>query len=1591
MQTVNKKNLYPIKNPFAEIGKRVVIYDIEVYQNLFLVVCLEESGAFRYFTFANLNELRAYLADKDKILVGYNSLGYDEPILKAVLAGERKNEAEVYAMSQEIIESEDRRLVSRYRYHVPCTWWRSVDLMNLAFKDDSSDIGIAGLKDLAIRIKHHKIQDLPYSFDWILNNKQKDKVAAYCQNDVDVTRKLWNLLSDSVALRYELEKMYGVDVLTLSDAQVSEEIICHQYKEATTYNKWKLCEIREEVNEVLLSEIVPDWIYFYSENLRNFFGNLKTKSMKRKETGGFELDSIKETLVVGGKEFSFAAGGLHSVDYPAILESCNEYQVVDVDVTSYYPALIIRDELHPGHLTKIWTNILKDITELRIKAKREGKKGVADSLKIVINSAFGKTGEKHSAFYDPRVMYRVTISGQLAIIMLIERLVAAGIEVISANTDGIVVKLKPEQRALFDNVCTEWSNHTQLQLEESKFAKYVRRDVNNYMALDEDGKIKTKGEFNGSNLRKKNDRLVIKKAWQNYFLKGVPIEDTILQERDITNFCFSYKATRSFKVTWAGSAAQRTNRWYVSTSGKDLMKHGGKNENTSHIANGKNSALLNELPEDFPGDIDYDYYIKSAYELIHKIEAHKEAKKYKELGLHPIPKEAKRNPSGAKLDKISQWNETYHKYAGLGLYTGLEAGIVAIDLDKPEAFKLQDKIADTMTIWHSSNGATRQDVHSGAHRGTILYRCKNRLLTTLKGKKFVKTHGFELLYGKKTVQVFGIHTSGELYKVEGQLTEIPEELEKHLLDIMPKRQRNKKLAELNLSFEWGQEAKEMADGEKYEPTDEDKEKLKELASKLLPDHTLTETEEKNYWKLQGHCPYEDQHDGNRHTDFDIFFNQKGIPNSHCFHANCSESISQLNRDLHATWYQAARKAQQKIELAKIKVQELTEVNELAEIDTIAKALTSKQKHIAINAATGSGKTYTSADYFLSCLKHSQPVCFVSGNRIDQEQFIELLEEKSNLTTDDLYTQVLRGGENFSEETDKDGHIKISESTLAVVTHHTYLQRKGMSDLFYSFLKWIEEKKPIIIVDEGDAFCEKITQTITVGARYVRRQPKGSKQAVYIKQEICPAFNKSGGCHNCWYFNQHHSQSYEVSDYHVPYIKTEQRMTQSERDAKTHSFDLPIVTAEQEVQLGNLFMKQVQQHKRLLGNKSFRFNLKEEEVFDEKLAFRDMIDSAFFPTIYKEYPTIKGEYIDPRDITEEVRAKVKFPYHTCDVPHLSLKDLSPMEWIRRHAKKSIWLSATFSPTNIHFLKEGLQDLAEVQIEVSNQKIDELLVVGFQGKITYVKTIKGKKNVFFQDYSTYGQSLVFEPRLVQSRDLYKKCPSDYGAACYFEDSAKVNEKFRGGNWEVLITHSRGPLGRAINLPNYFTVFISANIYKPAMAYDLTTYTRDELTERKEQDRQAFILQNAGRILRGNQGRKVIVLQNTDAKETKVIAKAVKGMVREKVECGFYEHDVKALHADTLHFHETGKFKKTEKSLVDIAKDGLSKVTASKRVDIDMDVVKEKRKAEKIDEIKEKLKKLKQEGMTWTKVYRKLSVRRLDKEFRDKLKVWFKELTI
>jgi DNA polymerase elongation subunit (family B) len=264
--------------------------------------------------------------------------------------------------------------------------------------------------------------------------------------------------------------------------------------------------------------------------------------------------------------------------------------------------------------------VYQSLVSRRIAAKRAGNTTEADMLKIVINGSFGKFGSKYSALYAPDLLIQVTLTGQLALLMMIEALELAGVEVCSANTDGVVMRFPRVMEDCVLRVVKDWERQTGFETEETEYLGVFSRDVNNYIAVKPGGKVKTKGAYSIPEgifrFHKNPTNQICVDAAIAWLTTGKPVSETVNQCRDLRKFLTVRKVNGG--AVKDGVFLGRAIRWYYSTTtGGEIVY----SESGNKVPKSDGAKPCLELPATFPVDVDFARYEGEAVEILREIGA----------------------------------------------------------------------------------------------------------------------------------------------------------------------------------------------------------------------------------------------------------------------------------------------------------------------------------------------------------------------------------------------------------------------------------------------------------------------------------------------------------------------------------------------------------------------------------------------------------------------------------------------------------------------------------------------------------------------------------------------------------------------------------------------------------------------------------------------------------------------------------------------------------------------------------------------------------------------------------------------------------
>lgn len=589
--------------------KPVRVFDIELYRDYFLImfrdIATGKTAGFEMFDGQALDVKGVRKVIKSSTLVSFNGNNFDLPIMSLALTG--ADNAKLKQACDAIIVGNLRSWQLENKFRFKCiTELDHIDLIEVA-------PGMVSLKIYGGRLHCQKMQDLPIEPSASISPAERELLKTYCGNDLQTTEDLYRKLLPQLELRAKMSEEYGQDLRSKSDAQIAEAVIKAQV-EAITGEKPERPEIE---TGTVYRYVAPDFIMFEREDLRKVLADVEAADFVVHDSGKLNEPAFMKNLRVniGQSSYRMGIGGLHSTESNVCHVVDDDTVLLDRDVASYYPAIVLNCGLSPNHMGAAFTTVYRTIVEKRLDAKHRGDKVVADALKITINGTFGKLGSKWSILYSPDLMLQTTVTGQLALLMLIEQVEAEGIPVVSANTDGVVIKCPKAKLDLLEDIVKAWEFVTGFDTEETRYSALYSRDVNNYLALKEGGGHKAKGVFAQAGIAKNPANAVCVDAVLAYLKAGVPIADTVNACTDVTKFV-AVRSVKGGALDQYGDYLGKAVRWYKSTMMDGPLRY---KVNGYVVPRTEGCQALMELPFEMPVDVDRDWYISEAESILAEI------------------------------------------------------------------------------------------------------------------------------------------------------------------------------------------------------------------------------------------------------------------------------------------------------------------------------------------------------------------------------------------------------------------------------------------------------------------------------------------------------------------------------------------------------------------------------------------------------------------------------------------------------------------------------------------------------------------------------------------------------------------------------------------------------------------------------------------------------------------------------------------------------------------------------------------------------------------------------------------------------------
>lgn len=581
------------------------IFDYEVFAYDWIIVA-KRPGEDKYYVYHNdYDSVIAFMEEYDPLLCGFNCKHYDQFIHRGVLSGLAPEE--IKRINDYIIVEGNEGWT--YPFPAKTPRLKMTDLMD----DCQQGLSLKAIEaHLGMDIRETTV---PFDIDRPLTDGELEEVTFYCKHDVDATERLYELRQNYLNTKIWLGSAKGLspeDALYLTNAKLT----------AVYLDAHRTEDFNDERDYVYPDNLLREYI---PKEVTDFFDRLHNTAFSDEEV----FKGAKYEFPIGKCECKIGWGGIHGA-IPTYREKATSTRSIrNQDVASYYPHLLTIE----GYISRNIPDgsLYADMLETRMRAKRSGDKEKANALKLVANTTYGGMLNRYNDLYDAKHARSVCITGQLRLLELANHLVAEcpSLIIVQLNTDGIMVSLDDTDVPKYTEICTEWQTRTGYELEEDCIQEIIQKDVNNYIEIATDGSSKIKGgalvrgiapagAFNVN-----NNAVVISRAIVDYFVKGVPVEKTIMGDDTVLDFQLIAKASGKYSkvyhyINGKPVPVQKCNRVYATSDPAygTLTKIHRDTGSECKVGGLPDNCILDNSNELSIHDINKSWYIRRAEELI---------------------------------------------------------------------------------------------------------------------------------------------------------------------------------------------------------------------------------------------------------------------------------------------------------------------------------------------------------------------------------------------------------------------------------------------------------------------------------------------------------------------------------------------------------------------------------------------------------------------------------------------------------------------------------------------------------------------------------------------------------------------------------------------------------------------------------------------------------------------------------------------------------------------------------------------------------------------------------------------------------------
>lgn len=524
------------------MGGIMIFIDTEVTKYDWLMVAVDVKRKKVTSIINNREELlKFYKEYKDELWIGYNINFFDKYVIQAILCQFNPYDITDFIINKERNGWEYSNLLNKFPLNVYDTLVKDKSLKRCE-------------ASMGVRIVESSV---PFDIDRKLTDQEIEELREYCEFDVMNTIEVF--LQDGFPMSPQDEYKSSLGIVKEFNFPMS-----FMSKTKAQLGALVLGARRREYDDEFDISSPHNVVLGKYEYIREWFLN-KENHWYDKEVEGRKTKKKNELVVdVAGIPTTFAWGGVHASVSNKIIEGI----LVNCDFASLYPNIMV----NYGLISRGVADPRKfvELLERRLQLKAQGDSR-EKSYKIAINGSYGQMGYENSALYDKKMANNVCVYGQLIALDLTEKLEQVS-EVLSINTDGVLVRVDDISGIKkIEEIAKKVGERLNIGIDVELYQKLVVKDVNNYIMVDNKGKVKAKGAWvKYQNVFEYNHNIV-STAIRDYFVKGIPVEQTINSCDDLREFQIIANAGSKYRYAMHGQVRirEKVNRVFASKNERD--------------------------------------------------------------------------------------------------------------------------------------------------------------------------------------------------------------------------------------------------------------------------------------------------------------------------------------------------------------------------------------------------------------------------------------------------------------------------------------------------------------------------------------------------------------------------------------------------------------------------------------------------------------------------------------------------------------------------------------------------------------------------------------------------------------------------------------------------------------------------------------------------------------------------------------------------------------------------------------------------------------------------------------------------------------